>query len=121
MSKAKRFEYQPTFMYDNCVEEFVCAGSYQIENYIRSFQTIQPDSFDDMYIIMSEAHEIKKALKILTNDEFYDDSRIPFEMYFCSVVKAKKLIELIDEVVSEVLCDYFTDVVMNKLNNGKWI
>lgn len=91
MSKVKRFEYQPTFKYDNGIEEFVYAGSYQIENYIRSLQTIQPDSFDDIYIIMSEAHEIKKALKIMTKDRFYDDSSISFEMYFCSVVKANQL------------------------------
>lgn len=121
MSKVKRFEYQPTFKYDNGIEEFVYAGSYQIENYIRSFQTIQPDSFDDIYIIMSEAHEIKKALKIMTKDRFYDDSSISFEMYFCSVVKANQLIKIIDEVVSEVLCYYFTDVVMNEAHKNEWI
>lgn len=121
MSKIKRFEYQPTFKYNNCAEEFVNAGSYQIENYIRSFQTIQLDSFDDIYIIMSEAHEIKKALKILTKDRFYDDSSISFEMYFCSVVKANQLIKIIDEVVSEVLCDYCTDVVMNEAHKNEWI
>lgn len=121
MSKVKKFEYQQTCEYDNGIEEFVYAGSYQIKNYIDDIGMIEPNNFDDLYIIMSEAHKIKKALKFLADDDFYDDSKISFEMYFTSVVKAKKLIRYIDNVVSNVLCDYYTSVVMNAEYHGKWI
>ena len=120
MKKLEKFEYQSTLMYDNCADEFVNAGSYQLGYYIHTLENFEPKNFYDLYDLMSEANKIRKALEVLRKDEFYDDENISIELHFCSVVKANRLIRVLDDTILEILGRYYKEVTMNKTFIEKW-